>query len=82
MLKRIRESQRLSHFIANLSEFMSRRRGLPVVIGIGIVIVSFILQVLDIYVESQTLRLLAVVTLNIGILTALIGLLLSDPLGK
>ncbi|MBL8161282.1 MAG: hypothetical protein JNJ61_04795 [Anaerolineae bacterium] len=82
MLKWIRESQLLSRFIANLSEFMSRRRGLPAVIGIGIVIISFVLQLFDVYSESQTLHLLAVVTLNIGVLTALIGLLLSDPLGK
>jgi hypothetical protein len=82
MLKWIRESQTLSRFIANLSEFMSRRRGLPAVIGIGIVIVSFVLQIIDVYSDSQTLHLLAVLTLNVGLLTALIGLLLSDPLGK
>lgn len=82
MFKRINESEALAKFIANLSEFMSKRRGLPVVIGIGIVIVSFVLQIFDVYSDSQLLELISVVTLNVGILTALIGLLLSEPLGK
>jgi len=82
MFKRINESEALAKFIANLSEFMSKRRGLPVVIGIGIVIVSFVLQIFDVYSDSQLLELISVITLNVGILTALIGLLLSEPLGK
>ncbi|MBZ0282763.1 MAG: hypothetical protein K8L97_18625 [Anaerolineae bacterium] len=82
MFKRINESEALAKFIANLSEFMSKRRGLPVVIGIGIVIISFVIQIMDVYSDSQLLQLIGVVSLNIGILTALIGLLLSDPLGK
>lgn len=82
MFKRINESESLAQFIANLSEYMSKRRGLPVVIGIGIIIISFVLQVFDVYADSQLLHLLSVITLNVGILTALIGLLLAEPLGK
>lgn len=82
MFKWIDRSPRLSRFIEALSEFMAKRRGLPVVLGIGLVIISFVLQILDIYAESQGLRLAGVITLNIGVLLALIGLLLSDPLGK
>lgn len=82
MFKRIDRSSWLAKFIASLSEFMAKRRGLPVVIGIGLVLISFVLQILDVYSTSQTLHLISVVTLNIGILTALIGLLLSEPLGK
>lgn len=82
MFKRIDESNWLAKRIANLSEFMAKRRGLPVVIGIGLVIVSFVLQLIDVYASSQLLHLISVVTLNVGILTALIGLLLAEPLGK
>lgn len=82
MFKRIDESNWLANRIANLSEFMAKRRGLPVVIGIGLVIISFVLQLLDVYAESQLLHLIGVITQNVGILTALIGLLLADPLGK
>ncbi len=82
MFRRIDRSALLARWIERLSTFLARRRGLPVVVGILLVIVSFGLQVLDIYAASQGLRLLAVVLQNIGILLALIGLLLAEPLGK
>jgi hypothetical protein len=82
MFKRVDESNWLANRIASLSEFMAKRRGLPVVIGIGLVIISFALQLIDVYVDSQLLHLISVITQNVGILTALIGLLLAEPLGK
>lgn len=82
MFKRIDRSPGLAKFIVSLSEFMAKRRGLPVVIGIAIVIISFVLQLVDVFVDSQLLSLLGVITLFVGVLTALIGLLLADPLGK
>lgn len=82
MFRRIDRSPGLAKFIVTLSEFMAKRRGLPVVVGIGIVIISFIIQIVDVYVDSQLLSLLGVITLYLGILTALIGLLLAEPLGK
>jgi hypothetical protein len=82
MFRGIDRSIWLAKFIASLSEFMAKRRGLPVVFGIGLVIISFVLQILEVYSESQFLHLIGVITLNVGILTALIGLLLSEPLGK
>lgn len=82
MFKRIDESSWLANRIASFSEFMAKRRGLPVVIGIGLVIISFVLQLIDVYATSKALHLMGVITLNVGILMALIGLLLADPLGK
>ncbi|MCA0453044.1 MAG: hypothetical protein LCI00_03615 [Chloroflexi bacterium] len=82
MFKRIDESGWLAKRIASLSEFMAKRRGLPVVIGIVLIIISFVIQLIDVYAVSQPLRLIGVITLNVGILTSLIGLLLADPLGK
>lgn len=82
MFKGIDRSPRLARFIAWLSEFMSKRRGLPVVIGIGFIVISFVIQILNVYADSKILQLIGVITLNVGVLTALIGLLLSDPLGK
>lgn len=82
MFKRIDRSPMLARWIERLSTFLARRRGLPVVAGIVLVIVSFVLQLLDIYAASQLLRLCAVVLQNVGILMALIGLLLAEPLGK
>lgn len=82
MFKHIDESSWLANRIASLSEFMAKRRGLPVVIGIVLLIVSFIIQMVEVYAPSQPLRLAGVITLNVGILISLFGLLLADPLGK
>lgn len=82
MFKRIDQSPALARLIERLSTFLARRRGLPVVIGILLVIVSFVLQVIDVYAVSPPLRLIAVILQNAGILMGLIGLLLAEPLGK
>jgi sugar phosphate permease len=82
MFRRVDQSPRLARFLEWLSDFMSRRRGLPVVIGIAIVIVSFILQLIESFAPSLALHVLAVITLYVGVLAALIGLLLGEPLGK
>lgn len=82
MFRRVDRSPFLARLIERLSTFLARRRGLPVVVGILLVIVSFVLQLFDVYAASQTLRLLAVVFQNVGILLALVGLLLAEPLGK
>jgi hypothetical protein len=65
-----------------MSTLLAKQRGLPVVIGIALVIVSFVVQVIDVYVQSQLLNLIGVVSLHVGLLAALIGLLLAEPLGK
>lgn len=82
MFKRIDRSPLLARWIEHLSTFLARRRGLPVVAGILLVVISFVLQLLDVYAASQAVRLLAVIFQNIGILLALVGLLLAEPLGK
>ena len=82
MFRRIDRSSTLSNFIENLSTLLARQRGLPVVLGIVLVIVSFVAQGINVGVESQTLELIGVITLHVGVLIALIGLLLAEPLGK
>lgn len=82
MFKRIDQSPTLARLIERLSSLLARQRGLPVVIGIALVIVSFIIQLIEVYAESRVLELIGVITLNVGILAALIGLLMAEPLGK
>jgi uncharacterized membrane protein HdeD (DUF308 family) len=82
MFRRIDESRWLAERIANLSEFVAKRRGLPVVVGISLVILGFVVQIINVYASSQLVELIGVILLNVGILSALIGLLLADPLGK
>ena len=82
MFKRIDQSPTLARLIERLSSMLAKQRGLPVVIGIVLLIVSFIIQLIEVYTESRVLELIGVITLNVGILTALIGLLMAEPLGK
>jgi hypothetical protein len=82
MFKQIDRSPRLAKLIEYMSTLMAKQRGLPVVIGIVLVIISFLVQIVDVYAQSQLLELIGVVTLYVGILAALIGLLLAEPLGK
>ncbi|MEO8607685.1 MAG: hypothetical protein ABI690_07395 [Chloroflexota bacterium] len=82
MFKRIDQSSFLARFIAFISEFLAKRRGLPVILGIALVIVSLVVQLIDVYAESKLLHLVGILSQSLGIIIALIGLLLSEPLGK
>jgi hypothetical protein len=82
MFKRIDRSPGLARFIAFISEFVAKRRGLPPVIGILLVVISFVVQLFNFYVQSSLLDFVGVVTLYVGVLTALIGLVVSEALGK
>lgn len=82
MFKRIDQSPRLIALLTNTSDFFAKRKGLPIVVGILLVFISLIVQSVDVFAESRALELIGVLTQNGGILTALIGLLLINPLGK
>lgn len=82
MVRRIDKSRRLSRLLDNVSTGFARQRGLPIVIGIALVIVAFVLQALNVFVESNLIELLAVILQNGGILTALIAMALTVPVGK
>jgi len=82
MFKQIDRSQWLARLIEYMSTLLAKQRGLPVVVGIALVIVSFVVQIIDVYAQSQLLDLIGVISLHVGVLVALIGLLLAEPLGK
>lgn len=82
MFKRIDRSPTLARLLENLSATLARQRGLPIVIGVLLVAVSFIIQLVNVASPSQTLDLLWTITLHVGLLSALIGLLMVEPLGQ
>lgn len=82
MFKRIDQSPALARFLELLSSTMAKQRGLPVVIGILLVIVSFVLQSIEVFAPSQWLELAGVIFLHVGVITTLVGLLVSEALGK
>lgn len=82
MFKRIDRSPTLARLLEHLSATLARQRGLPIIIGVLLVAVSFIIQLVNVANPSQTLDLLWTITLHVGLLSALIGLLMVEPLGQ
>lgn len=82
MFKRIDRSVWLSRFIDRLSDVVAKQRGLPILVGVALVIVSLIVQTVNVFANAPALELLGVLALHIGVLTALIGLLMVTPLGR
>ena len=75
MFKHVDRSPALARLLENLSAAMARQRGLPIVIGVILVAVSFVIQLINVSNPSQTLDLLWTITHHVGLLSALIGLL-------
>lgn len=81
MLKRIDSSKFLVRFLEKVSTLLARRRGLPVVIGVVFIVLGFIVELIAVGFGIESLAIIHVILRNVGVLVALIGLLLSEPLG-
>ncbi|HRF97913.1 MAG TPA: hypothetical protein PLZ51_22050 [Aggregatilineales bacterium] len=82
MLKRIDRSPLLLRFLAWLSNTLAKQRGLLPVIGVCLIIVSLLVQTINVSADSVLLEYVGILTHHIGVLIAIIGILLSNPLGK
>ena len=81
MLKLIDRSPLIARLLELTATAMIRQRGLPVLIGIVFVIISFVVQTVNVFAGNMVLELIGVVVLHLGILFALIGLLMAEALG-
>ena len=82
MMKQIDQSGLLLRLLEQFSNFLAKKRGLPMVIGIAFVVVGFVFQTAAVYSDNTFIDLVGVITHNLGVLIALIGILLATPLGK
>jgi hypothetical protein len=82
MFQSLDESPWLNRMLQRVSTLLAKQRGLPVVIGIALFVFGFILQVLNLALQSPVVEFLQIILHNVGILIALVGLLLSEPLGR
>lgn len=82
MLRRIDKSKFLSKLFDQLSGLLARQRGLPVVMGIGLIVIALLLQVVNFFWPAPLFEFLAIVLNSIGVIAALVGLLLATPLGR
>ncbi len=82
MMQRLDQSPGLIRLLNRTSNVFARRRGLPVMIGIVLIAISLILALVNLNANSQLLSLLQIVAHHVGVMLALVGLLLVQPLGN
>lgn len=82
MMQKLDQSPGLIRLLNRTSNVFARRRGLPVMIGIVLIAISLILAVVNLNGDSQLLSLLQIVAHHVGVILALVGLLLVQPLGN
>jgi hypothetical protein len=66
----------LNRLLDYLSEQLARRRGLPVFLGIGLIILNFIFQ----FIPGLQLLTTGNLLLHLGVVVGLLGILLGDIL--
>ena len=82
MFKRLDQSPWLAQLIESLGNFLARQRGLPVVLGIVLVVVSLVVHLVNVFADSVVLEVIGIVVIHLGIISALVGLLLAEALGS
>jgi len=81
-MRKIDESPRIARLLERFSSGLARQRGLPVVLGILLLIVSFIVHLANLSANNAALDVVWSITHHLGIIIALIGLVLIEPLGR
>ena len=81
-MKRIDRSPTLIRLLENISSLLAKQRGLPIVIGIVLIVIGAILEFLNVAFQSQAIEMVEIIFRNLGLVTALIGILLLEPLGR
>ena len=81
MFKRIDESPRLSKWLKQLSDLLARQRALPIIVGIACLFASWILEYINLGLNSMFVEVFQIFFHHFGIITALIGILVIEPLG-
>ncbi|MFC1959413.1 hypothetical protein ACFLYO_01765 [Chloroflexota bacterium] len=80
--EKFNRSQRLEKLLSFISGSLANYRGVPILIGVGLIIVSLFINVIAIISDLKSLYLLGAIILHCALLLALIGFLLAEPLGR
>lgn len=82
MFKGIDESQFLIKRLALLSTWLAKQRGLPIVVGLALFIAGGVLQFINLAFDSTLVEFFQILFHNLGVIVALVGILLAEPLGE
>lgn len=81
-MKMIDRSPMLIKLLETISGFLAKQRGLPIVVGIIFITGGGILEFLNVAFEQKWITMIEVVFRNFGLVSALVGILLLEPLGR
>ncbi len=82
MIKALDRSARLSALIQWLSHTLAAQRGLPIVVAIGLTLLSLIVHIIWIATNNAVIGIIGFVLLHLAILIGFFGTLLVEPLGR
>jgi hypothetical protein len=82
MLKWLDRSPRINRLINFLSNSLAKQQGLVPLVGIALATLGLVLLLINVMATSRILEFAGLFLQGVGILLSLIGLLLSEPLGK
>jgi hypothetical protein len=86
MFRGIDRSKTLSRSLEGMSNTLAKRRGLLPILGVALVVISFIIRLIMVALPGSPvlpiLDLVWTITHHLGIIIALIGILLIEPLGR
>lgn len=82
MFKQIDKSTFLIKSLERLSTWLAKQRGLPIVVGLVLFIAGGVLQFVNLALDSTLVEVFQILFHNLGVIIALVGILLAEPLGK
>ena len=82
MIKALDRSARLSALIQRLSHTLASQRGLPIVVALGLTLLSLLVHILWIATNNAAVGIIGFVILHVAILIGFFGVLLVEPLGR
>lgn len=81
-MKRIDRSQTLIRVLERVSTWLAKQRGMPIVIGIIFITGGGVLEFLNVAFGSSAVSMVEIIFRTFGIVTALVGILMLEPLGQ
>ncbi len=82
MIKALDRSARFSALTKRVTHTLAAQRGLPIVIAIGLTLLSLIVHIFWIATNNAVIGIIGFIILHVAILVGFFGVLLVEPLGR
>jgi len=82
LIRTLDESKQIRSIIIRLSETLSSQRGIPLLLAVGLILLSWVIQLIAMLTDNKWIGLCGFSLLHFALLTAFVGILLMEPLGR